>query len=102
MTYDRTALYYRENNLEKTSIVIINLSSSKVGLTRQNLEKEQLQLLDFKLVENSLMYMMVEDDNFYKFYVRSLKKNQPSYEYYGKFPGRLTFNQLTATTSALT
>lgn len=86
MTNDRNALYYKQCSDEKNMVVVVNLSSAKAGVISHRLENDTL--IDFKVIESTLIYMMATDDNYYKLHIRSLKKDQPSYEMYNLFPRR--------------
>lgn len=87
ITNERNALFYKKKDDEKQILVSIGLTSGKATPAFHPIENETL--IDFKLIEGALMYMLVNpDDNFYKFYIRNLRRGQPSYEFHNSFPGK--------------
>jgi hypothetical protein len=80
--------------MERQVIVSINLTSSKVTPVFHPIENETL--IDFKLIEGALLYMLVNPaDNFYKFNMRNLRKGQASYEFFNCFPRKInSFSKL--------
>ena len=90
MTNERNTLYYKKRDKSRNLIVSLNLTNltgPKISPTIHPLENEIL--IDFKLIDGALLYMLVTyEDNFYKFHLRNLKKGLPSFEFFNAFPRR--------------
>lgn len=79
-------MYYKKRDSEKKLIIAINLTPAQDKNAEHVIEKN-LTLIDFKLIEGALLYMVVNpEDNFFKLMIRSLKKGQASFEFFNLFP----------------
>ena len=82
MTNDRNTLYYKQKSIDQNIIVVINLSSSKPAVVPHVLEKHTL--IDFKVIESCLVYLLCCSDGKYRLYVRSLKKSSLTHQNLGR------------------
>lgn len=78
MAADRSFLYYRQDCHDLNVLVVIDLTDGKFELTSHSLEKESI--LDFKVVNRFLIYIVGEKEKVYKLCFRKLNKGNPSHE----------------------